>query len=99
MILRHAVQRKEEELNYRTKNIDDGSNDVVFAYRVYHRLGYTFKTCVAKITGPHPNYYLERFFDIRTRLHNERFDTFVYILGNGIYEYVIKRFEGKEVTD
>ena len=70
---------------------------VIFTYRVYHRQGTEFKTYVAKIIGPHPNYYLERFFDYRMHKSNSRFDTFGYVLETGIYEFVVKRYAGNQL--
>ena len=77
-------------MNYSVAKLSDA---VVFSYRVYHRRGITFKTYIARIVGPHSNYYLDRAFDIRCHEQNNRFDTIRYVLETGIYEYVIKRYK------
>ena len=77
--------------------IEKFSDGVVFSYRVYHRKETSFRSYVAKIVGPHPNYYLDRMFDYRGHLTNSRFDTYRYWLNEGIYEYVVKRFQGDQV--
>ena len=71
------------------------SDTVVLSYRVYHRRDTTFKSYIARICGPHPQYYLDRKYDYRQHTSNPRFDTFRYSLQNGIYEFVVKRFDSE----
>ncbi len=71
------------------------SSSLIYRYRLYHQEGNYFKTYIARVVGPHPNYYLRRLFEIRSRKSNARFDSFGYFLENGIYEFVVKRFDSE----
>ena len=76
---------------YTAANIEN--EECIFRYRVYNRKGKTFKTYIARITGEDPNYILKRDFMFRYICHYSRFDTFTYILEDGIYEWMVKRFD------
>lgn len=75
--------------------LHDGDS-LLLRYRIYYRKGSHFKTYVAQIVGPHPNYYLQREFLMRSRICSHRFETFTYSLADGIYELVIKRFDDSD---
>lgn len=77
------------KIRIKYKNYDT----VILSYRVYHRRDTSFKSYIARICGSHPQYYLDRRFDSCQHTSNPRFDTFQYCLNNGIYEFVIKRFD------
>lgn len=73
----------------------------VIDYRVYHRAHTQFKTYMARIVGPDPNYILCRCFVWRGYSSNSRWNTYTCdVPGEGIYEIVIKRFdeEGKYLS-
>lgn len=60
--------------------------------RAYHRSGVKTITYMARITGPHPDYYLSRSFVERYCKSNARWDSLVFFLADdGVYELVIKR--------
>ena len=67
--------------------------ECVFRYRVYNHKGEVFNTYIAKIIGEDPNYILKRNFLSRYFYHYSRFDTFIYVLEDGIYELMVKRFD------
>lgn len=67
--------------------------ECVFRYRVYNRKGETFKTHIARIVGEDPNYILKRDFLFGYISHYRRFDMFTYVLDDGIYELMVKRFD------
>lgn len=62
-------------------------------YRLYYRKdSSSFKTYVAQIVGPHPNYYLQRAFLMRSCVCSQLFCTYTYPMENGVFEHVVKRF-------
>lgn len=63
-------------------------------YRVYSRRDESFKTYLAQITGPNPNYILNRVFLSRDFDRHKRYICFRYrISQDGIYELAVKRFD------
>lgn len=73
--------------------LDDAS--CLYRFRVYDRAGQKQKSYVAQITGPDPNYVLRRSFQDAYRSRCKGFDLYVYILDDGIYEQVTKRFDAE----
>lgn len=72
-------------------NLDEVS--CLYRFRVYDRAGQKLKSYVARITGPDPNYILHRRFQESYHTRCKGFELFVYILDDGIYEQVTKRFD------
>ena len=67
--------------------------DLLLQYRVYQRSGSVFKTYVARITGPHPDYILDRQFELCGASVNSRWTRYTCLIeSEGVYEIVIKRY-------
>ena len=65
---------------------------LLLRYRAYQRAGIKTISYMAMITGPHPNYLLDRSFVDYFHLSNSRWDSYIcYVEQDGIYEIVIKR--------
>lgn len=74
--------------------IERTDSEPIIRYRVYHRRNVSFKTYVAKITGPHPDYILNRCFVDQWANINPRWNLYTYLLtSEGIYEISVKRFD------
>lgn len=74
--------------------IERTDSDLIIRYRVYHRRDTSFKTYVAKITSPHPDYILNRCFLDQWANTNPRWNLYTYLLtSEGIYEISVKHFD------
>lgn len=63
-------------------------------YRVYDRKNSIYKTYVARITGPHPTYRLNRVFQEMWNNKHQRWTSYVCLLDReGVYEITIKRYD------
>ena len=76
---------------YTADNVEDTL--CVFRYRVYNQKGKSYRTYIAQIVGEDPNYILKRIFLPRYFYHYSRFDSFICVLEDGIYELMVKRFD------
>lgn len=76
-----------------TLKCDWFGDDLRLCYRVYNRNASSYKTYVARIIGPHPDYYLDRKFEECWVNENSRWSSYTCLIDrNGVYEVVIKRF-------
>ena len=77
-----------------TISVEKCGGDVVLRYRVYQRKGGVYKTYVARIVGPHPDFILNRCFQELWVNPNPRWSLYTCLLSReGIYEIAIKRFD------
>ena len=68
-------------------------DDLLLRYRVYQRSGSVFKTYVARIAGPHPDFVLDRQFELCWASVNPRWTRYTCLIEcDGVYEIVIKRY-------